>query len=302
MKLNKFFNHKNNFYSIFLFHGVVKKNNFGIRNYNKKHILEKEFLSILKELKKKGNCISIDELIYFKKNKINLKKNTFLITFDDGFENNYSVAAPILDDLKLPTTFYFSTEFIEKNSMSWIDKIEHCLQETNIKYLKLPWLKKKISIKDNNRKIYTAENIRKYIKPRLNFKIDSFLNNISSQTKVKILNNTNYEIDKKINWKKIKKMNQNSLFTFGGHSHEHKSLASFNNKSLIKQIDMSINFFKKKSKIDLMHYSYPEGTQNDFNKNIINILKKRKIISCPTALFGYNKLEDDLFKLKRIMI
>ena len=42
MEKNKYF--KKNTFSIFLFHGVVKKNNFNIRNYNKKHILKIIFI------------------------------------------------------------------------------------------------------------------------------------------------------------------------------------------------------------------------------------------------------------------
>ena len=38
---NKFINLKKNNYFIFLFHGVIKKNPFQIRNYNSKHIEEK---------------------------------------------------------------------------------------------------------------------------------------------------------------------------------------------------------------------------------------------------------------------
>jgi hypothetical protein len=36
----KFLNIKKNNFVIFLFHGVVKKNLFRIRNYNNKHVLE----------------------------------------------------------------------------------------------------------------------------------------------------------------------------------------------------------------------------------------------------------------------
>ena len=52
-----------------------------------------------------------------------------MISFDDGFENNYSIAAPILDYFKLNATFYFSTDFVQNNSKSWIDKIEYCFEK-----------------------------------------------------------------------------------------------------------------------------------------------------------------------------
>ena len=138
-------NLKKNNYKIFLFHGVVKKNNYKIRNYLKKHILEKEFHKCLKDIKKNYNLLSLKEIIFNIKHNLDLPNNTCAITFDDGFENNYSVAAPILDDLKMPTTFFFSTDFIENNTMSWIDKIEFCFEKKNELLINLPWLKKNLS-------------------------------------------------------------------------------------------------------------------------------------------------------------
>ena len=57
------------------------------------------------------------------KKKREIPRKSYLISFDDGFENNYSIAAPILDYFKLNATFYFSTDFVQNNSMSWIDKL-----------------------------------------------------------------------------------------------------------------------------------------------------------------------------------
>ena len=56
---NKYF--KKNTFSIFLFHGVVK-NNFNIRNYNKKHILENHFYRFLKKIKQEAEVYSIESI------------------------------------------------------------------------------------------------------------------------------------------------------------------------------------------------------------------------------------------------
>ena len=69
--------------------------------------------------------------------------------------------------------------------MSWIDKVEHCLENTNNKIIKIPWLKNKISIKNNFEKIQLLEYLRKRIKKDLNFDFDQFVNYIFSECKVK---------------------------------------------------------------------------------------------------------------------
>ena len=73
---------------IFLFHGIIDENPFKIRNYTKKHLLKKEFIKVLADLNKKGNCMSLDQVYKNIENKIDFKDYSYSITFDDGFYNN----------------------------------------------------------------------------------------------------------------------------------------------------------------------------------------------------------------------
>ncbi|HWG35104.1 MAG TPA: polysaccharide deacetylase family protein [Gemmatimonadaceae bacterium] len=43
------------------------------------------------------------------------------ITFDDGYLDNYEVAAPILDQYGLPATFFIATRFIASTRVPWWD-------------------------------------------------------------------------------------------------------------------------------------------------------------------------------------
>lgn len=45
-----------------------------------------------------------------------------VITFDDGYLDNYTVAAPILSDFGLPATFFIATGFIGSDLVSWWDE------------------------------------------------------------------------------------------------------------------------------------------------------------------------------------
>jgi len=301
-KIKKYLSIPKNNFVIFLFHGVIEKNLFEVRNYNKKHILKKEFVKILRLLKRKGNVLSLDEILYCIKNHINLPKNTYAITFDDGFENNYSLAAPILDELNLSSTFYFSTDFIENNTMSWIDKIEYCVELKKKGEVYIPWLRRKIQFNSKKSKIYLLENIRYFVKNNFGFNINNFVNHFFNQCNIKIINHSNINIDKKINWKQTNLLKNHRLFKVGGHSHEHLSLGLLSSKQSTSQIKKSFRLFKKKINLNLEHYSYPEGQKIDYNKSIATILKSNGIKLCPTAIEGKNNLNSSLFDLKRILI
>lgn len=106
---------KNNI-KILLYHGVRKNKNNGIQNYSNKHLHVGEFSKQIKFIKNNCNLTSMDEVKFLIRK--NLNKTYVAVTFDDGFKNNYDIAAEILDFYKVPATFYISTAYIEKKKCS----------------------------------------------------------------------------------------------------------------------------------------------------------------------------------------
>jgi peptidoglycan/xylan/chitin deacetylase (PgdA/CDA1 family) len=49
-------------------------------------------------------------------------EGALVITFDDGYRDNYEVAAPILRELALPATFFVATDFIDSDTQTFWDR------------------------------------------------------------------------------------------------------------------------------------------------------------------------------------
>jgi peptidoglycan/xylan/chitin deacetylase (PgdA/CDA1 family) len=81
----------------------------------------------LRVLKKTANVISTEELIE-RLEKRTLKKHSIVITFDDGYVDNYLVAKPILESFELPATFFITSGNIGLAHEFWWDELAHiCL-------------------------------------------------------------------------------------------------------------------------------------------------------------------------------
>jgi len=293
---------KNKKFKVLLYHGVSQYNNFqGIENFSKKHISRKLFFKQMLFLKKNCNVISINELEKYKKEKI-IKKNTVIISFDDGFENNFKVAAPILKKFNLPCIFYISSGMIGKNDMFWVDKIEDIINRTKIKYIDIILHKKiRFSLKSKLEKIKAVEQIKKYCKNISAIKKDKLINSLSNVLKIKPNNkySKNYRI---MNWQQIKKLASNNLFEIGGHSFNHDILTRLPVSKMKRSIKQSITLLEKKLNKKIKHYSYPEGQSTDYNNEIKKYLKSLGIKICPTAINGVATLDEDNFEIKRIMV
>ena len=281
-----------------MFHGVIEDNPFKIRNHNRKHIFKDEFYDLLTELKKIGTAISIDQFTSGEK----IPDYSFLVTFDDGFENNYSVAAPILIDQKIPTTFYVSTDFIGRNKMSWVDQIDYAIENTEKE--KILFLKEEVNIRNRNEKIEFLDHARNYLKrnDKLFSNKENIIHDLFESCKVTHCDTLYNSIDKKMNWSQVAELSKNELFTIGGHTHTHPIMSYLSEKDLNDEIKLCVELIEKNCKLDCKHFSYPEGLDYCYNDKVIRKLKEYGVFCCPAVGHGVNKIDSDFFRLKRIQI
>jgi len=79
------------------------------------HQLENQF-KILQE--KQYNCISMQDLIDYQLFQKPLPKNPFLLTFDDGYQNNFSALYPLLLKYQFKTTIFLVADFINRSELN----------------------------------------------------------------------------------------------------------------------------------------------------------------------------------------
>ena len=66
-------------------------------------------------IKNKGyEVISLDSLVESIKSNKRLKRNKVVITFDDGYKNNFTYASPVLMKMGFPATIFLITDFMGK--------------------------------------------------------------------------------------------------------------------------------------------------------------------------------------------
>lgn len=79
-------------------------------------ITPKEFRNQLEELAKLGNFISGSQLGHFVQENKKLRGVNFLITFDDGLQEQFELAYPILKEMGIPAMFFPNTATLRDRS------------------------------------------------------------------------------------------------------------------------------------------------------------------------------------------
>jgi peptidoglycan/xylan/chitin deacetylase (PgdA/CDA1 family) len=288
--------------AVFLFHGVIEQHHHRVRNYTRKHIDREHFVGILESLKAAGQAVSMDDVLSSCDGGGPLPPHAFAITFDDGFENNLTVAAPILMNLEIPATFYVTTSFIDQNAMSWIDRIEWCFDRIERATLNLQWRSSPLEISDTETKIAALSEIRAQIKSKPHIDTALFVSSIFDQCGLAEVRSSHQDIDQKMNWFQLRQLAKLPEMTIGGHSHSHAILSFLDAAALAREIDTSLDLLKERANIGPRHYSYPEGLSHCYSPAVIDALQARGVRCCPTAEDSTNPAMTSPFLLKRIMV
>lgn len=270
--------------AIFLLHGVEDGVQTKVRNYTRKHIPRADFITLLKDLSKHGTAVSMDDIVADRRCEKPLPPYAFAITFDDGFENNLLVAAPILADMEIPAMFYVTTDFIDRNRMSWIDRVEFVIEQVPTGRLSLPWGERDFSDVDGRKAV--LDDIRSHVKNDSALDPDETASSVQNQLGFAETWSSDHPLDKKLTWAQVRELASNPGFLVGGHSHNHPILSFLDDTTLKSEIDLSLGFLREKGGLKVNHYSYPEGLAHCYDERIITQLKAGGIVCCPTAMDG----------------
>ena len=286
---------------IFLFHGIIRAHRHKVRNYTRKHLLLDRFADIINGLLANGVPVSMPDIVAANLSIRTLPERAFAVTFDDGFENNYSIAAPALSELKVPATFYITTGFIDANMPSWTDMVEYAVEKIEKFDLDLPSVPFGGRYETPAEKRNLLDKIRQLVKGNPAIDPYDFAGKIWRELGVSKME-PDPELDQKMSWEQVRALGREDLFTIGGHSHTHRILEYLSQPELEEEVAASLNKLRSNVEKPMEHYSYPEGLENCYSDRIIATLKSYGILCSPTAEYGVNRLGDDLFRLKRVMV
>jgi len=117
-------------FSLFLYfsgyayiNSLINKNNVRILVYHRINNDKKDLLSVnvksfekqMQFLKENYNIISLNEMLEYFEKKKHPPPNSVVITFDDGYKDNYTNAFPILQKYSIPATIFLVYNYIGKN-------------------------------------------------------------------------------------------------------------------------------------------------------------------------------------------
>ena len=283
--INRIYDHKNK-YIILLYHRVLNED---IADPVNNYILTDEFYDQLKFINKNYEIVPFNHINNLRSKN---QKTKVVITFDDGYSDNYNNAFTILKSFNLNASFFVATNYIDSKKIIW-DR-ELCLLYNYSFQNKINFIinyNKKIIFRTNYSITYNSGFIWKLINIFKKLSIHE-INNIIADIKIQlnyypIMDNDN----KFMSWSQLKEMSSNGML-IGSHGHNHLSFSNQNKKNLQLELNVSKKIIEDKLNIVCDTIAFPFGNIGDFNTEVINESIKSGYKKCFLNKHGYNYLSE----------
>jgi peptidoglycan/xylan/chitin deacetylase (PgdA/CDA1 family) len=280
--------------NIIMYHRFsIKTEPFKLEGYN----FEKQ----VRFFKNKYNPIHLSTLVEAIEGKLKLPPNSVILTIDDGYEDNYSVAYPILKKHNVPATIFLATDFIDQQKWLWPVKLLFILQNT-------PMKKFRLSIGGQDDKLFDVETFKQWHRTQLTIfhhirqlddnQKNAFLVDLSKQLDIDVPEKSCGDF-LPMTWDKIREMTNNGI-EFGSHTCTHPILSRQNGSALEHETVDSKNMIENRLQKPVISFCYPNGQAEDFNPNVVQAVQKAGYKCAVTTLPGTNTIKEiQPFEIRR---
>jgi len=261
----------------------------------------------VEHFKKHYNVLSADEFYDMVSKKKEFKKRSVVLTFDDGYYDNYENALPILENLDISALFFISTSNIDKNSLFFWDELEIIFDsiDADVKNLKFDFCGfsfyyKLDSTQARDESYRTLHYDLKYCKQsaRKDFLIKlREAAGISCERIEQISNGF-----RSMKTEEIKKMSVSKSAVIGAHTHTHTPLSVYGYNEQYTDMIMSKNILEKIAGRKIDYFSYPFGSEDDYDADSVKICGELGFKLAFSNFYGQVHSWTDKFQIPRMLV
>ncbi|MBV8206225.1 MAG: polysaccharide deacetylase family protein [Acidobacteria bacterium] len=218
-----------------------------------------EFEAQLKYVKRHFKVLALEELEEILDSPATLRHPAALITFDDGYIDNYTTAFPILRSLGVPATFFLVTTYVGSSTVPWWDEVAYSIRHSSKPKLRLRYPAEYSASLNGNREAVIHAVLRHYKLPG-NQDQNRFLQELEEATGV---NRPAAVPQRFLSWDEAREMRAHGM-SIGSHTYTHPLLAQLPAEKQLFELEASRRETEARLGAAVTALAYPVGKPTAF--------------------------------------
>lgn len=231
-----------------------------------------EFDEQVAYLKRNFSLVTVDEALAFVDGteKSKTSRCRVLITFDDGYLDNYQIAFPVLRSHGAQGVFFLCSNLVGSGYVPWWDHIAYLVKSGKKKQFTLRY---PFPLDVNLEAKGLRESMRSILdnyKSLENTDPDRFLRELQDAVEGKDLPSDTRRF---LDWNEAKEMLEGGM-AIGAHTHTHPMLSKLNTDEQRKELTQSRTILREKLGIKADTFAYPFGSRTAFTEQTQKIAEE----------------------------
>jgi peptidoglycan/xylan/chitin deacetylase (PgdA/CDA1 family)/glycosyltransferase involved in cell wall biosynthesis len=253
-----------------------------------------EFRKQLRHLKRFYRVISLEDAAKALHSGGDLPSNAVVITFDDGYQDNLTVAVPVLREFGMPATFFVVAGALD-GAPFWFDEVRWWFEKTSLSNVQVRWTGEEFSLADAKSRREAFRRTMSVLKSLPGSQLHAALADLRSQLQVETQETPSQR--EVLTWDELRNMATTNGISIGAHTMTHPILPNLERDEIAQEIGQSVETIAAQIGKPVKLFAYPNG---DFNPNAQSIVRSLELVACTTGGGGFNPSGTDITALKRL--
>ncbi len=254
-----------------------------------------EFEQAIVWLKENTRIISEDELLDFVARKKGPGRLSVLVTFDDGYRDNYALAYPILKKHGVPAVFFLPSKMIDDRAMGWWDLSAFILKHTKKQQIDLGG--RRFSLPGERDQaiafFHKTMQLERYETTK------DLVAEVAKACEVELPAREAREKEL-MSWAEVREVADGGV-TISSHTHTHRVLATLDPASQREELALSKAMLEEKIGRPVRSIAYPVGGYSHFTAETRNLARDVGYSLGYSFCTGFNRFSDiSAFDVKRM--
>lgn len=230
-----------------------------------------EFDEQISHLKRNASLVTLEEALAFIDGAGNAKRSArVLITFDDGYRDNYEIAFPILRSHGVQGVFFLTTEMVGSCAVPWWDKIAWLMKTARVRKFTLRYPAELAIDIDANGLQKSLQAVLKLYKSKDNLDPARLMQELIEEAKGDAAPETERRF---LSWDEAREMNRDGM-AIGSHTQSHAVLGQLTRQQQFDELAGSRAILKEQLGAAVDVLAYPVGHRDSFSDETQSIVRE----------------------------
>jgi peptidoglycan/xylan/chitin deacetylase (PgdA/CDA1 family) len=250
----------------------------------------------MKTVAMKFHPISLTDLLSALQDGCRLPRRAVVITLDDGYADNFEIAAPILNKYGIPACFYIMVGPIDTGGVPWFVRIRYAMAQTTVSHWRDPEGKlHELSSREHRTKAFWSAS--QALAKTTGIQQEHLLKKIESELDVEPLTASHCKM---LTWDQVRALHK-AGHIIGSHTVSHANSAYIGSAELDAELAMSKKRLEEELQAPIIHFSYPSPIlEPHFSSETIEQSRRVGYRTAVTCAPGVVRLGDNPLSLQRV--